>query len=275
MNYKILDKEQEKQRRIDILKSIADFCQKNDIIYYLAYGTMLGAVRENGMIAWDYDIDVMLPRPDYERFVSLYEDDRYRVQYYSINKNYGGKLAIVEDLGTINITDEKMDDNDPLKRISVELYPIDGAFGNRLLFSIHAILIDFLGKCNTIKSISVDNRRKWYKNLFLSILKLLLLPINNNFLVKCIHALSSSKKYEESRFSVISCIGFNSRRTKHKKNVYEVQTMAVFEGDSYPILKEYDLWLTAVYGNYMTPPPEQDINRSKKLQTYYQYGELI
>ena len=69
MNYKILDKEQEKQRRIDILKSIADFCQKNDIIYYLAYGTMLGAVRENGMIAWDYDIDVMLPSVPSQSFL--------------------------------------------------------------------------------------------------------------------------------------------------------------------------------------------------------------
>lgn len=60
--------EEQKQLALAILKSIADFCDKRGLRYYLAYGTMLGAVRHNGFIPWDDDIDIMMPRDDYNQF---------------------------------------------------------------------------------------------------------------------------------------------------------------------------------------------------------------
>ena len=70
---------------LDILKDVHDFCESHNIKYSLAYGTLLGAVRHKGFIPWDDDVDIIIPRPDYERFCR---------EYYS---SHGYKLYCPED----------------------------------------------------------------------------------------------------------------------------------------------------------------------------------
>ena len=62
--------EEMRKLQISILLYVHDFCKENNIRYSLSGGTLLGAVRHKGYIPWDDDIDIMMPRPDYERFVN-------------------------------------------------------------------------------------------------------------------------------------------------------------------------------------------------------------
>ena len=72
-----LSLEEVKKTQLEILKVFASFCESNGITYYLAYGTLIGAIRHKGYIPWDDDIDVIMPRPDYNRFIREFKDNRY------------------------------------------------------------------------------------------------------------------------------------------------------------------------------------------------------
>ena len=75
MAEKIIPQPEMKQMMLDIMQDIHDFCEKNGLRYYLAFGTMIGAVRHKGFIPWDDDIDLWMPRPDYDRLRKEFQAD--------------------------------------------------------------------------------------------------------------------------------------------------------------------------------------------------------
>ena len=73
-----------KEIEFDILKVFDAFCKENNIRYFFAYGTLLGAIRYKGFIPWDDDVDVLVPREDYDRMLTLFRDSE-KYQMFSLS----------------------------------------------------------------------------------------------------------------------------------------------------------------------------------------------
>lgn len=119
----------------DILKYIKKVCDENKINYYLAYGTLIGAVRHHGFIPWDDDIDIMMPREDFIKFVESTNKDKH--DYFKVvcrenNTNFTAPLPKVIDSRT-KLTQhygfiEKVD-----LGVYVDIFILDGAGGGHFI----------------------------------------------------------------------------------------------------------------------------------------------
>ena len=94
--------EETKDMLVDMLKYVDGFCAKNNITYYLFYGTLLGAVRHNGFIPWDDDIDIIMPRASFQKFSEIFNTStsRYRLESIYTDSNYYSPLAKIVDKQT-------------------------------------------------------------------------------------------------------------------------------------------------------------------------------
>ena len=121
--------------QLELLQQIADFCEKNNIKYFLAYGTLIGAIRHKGYIPWDDDIDIVMPRDDYDRFLELY-NEAYPfskvVDMYN-TKHYGFAFAKVHDVRTIIYETQYAQDS---FGVFVDVFPIDGIKGESQIMNV-------------------------------------------------------------------------------------------------------------------------------------------
>ena len=93
-----------KNIQLEILVQFRDYCEANNLQYFLYAGTLLGAIRHQGFIPWDDDIDVVMPRPDYEKFFQLSMKKpigKYlQTNHYSIRKHYNAPFIKLVDTRT-------------------------------------------------------------------------------------------------------------------------------------------------------------------------------
>ena len=117
---------QEECRRLQVsmLKEIDSFCRTNAISYFLAFGTLLGAIRHRGFIPWDDDVDIMMPRKDYEKFMILFPSKgRIRFLTAQNTENYPYAFGKVIDTHTIKI--EPLRSKYQVIGLDVDVFPID------------------------------------------------------------------------------------------------------------------------------------------------------
>lgn len=234
-----------------ILQEFDRVCKALDIPYMLFAGTLLGAVRHQGFIPWDDDVDVVLLRKDYDRLLreaeNLLDSDKFYLQkeFSEHWPMFFSKLRLNNTtcLEKYHPRDEKIHQG-----IYIDIFPCDNcaatAFGRRMQFLSSKIVI----------AKALDKRgyetRSTGKKLFMGLCRLL--P-NKPFL-----ALTKSGK-ENSKL-VHSFLGGASG---YEKNIYPREcflekTQGTFEGGSYPIPAEYDRLLRILYGEYMQLPAEED-----------------
>ena len=115
---------------LEILKDVHEFCVKNKIRYSLSGGSLLGAIRHNGFIPWDDDVDIQIPRPDYDRFIHIYKSSKgYRLFSREID---GGENVRIRLTKICEMTHTYVDNGpyqwiDKEVGVGIDVIPVDGA----------------------------------------------------------------------------------------------------------------------------------------------------
>ena len=234
--------------QLDILQKVADYCEKNNITYYLAYGTLIGAIRHKGYIPWDDDIDIAMPRPDYERFIRSFNNENSQIKVVSMHNNlyYGNSFAKVHDTRTvINETQYKRD----VFGVYIDVFPLDGVKNKYQIKKIR-LLNKFL---HTKKA--NYSQRKLSKKIINFFGKIVLLPFSVHDILNRIDKMSQKYPYGSTPYVGGICDTVVGERAMIDIDVFKDTRKHIFENRSYNIPIGYDKWLRRIYGDYMQLPP--------------------
>lgn len=249
-----LSVEEVKRVQLGILDAVADFCNRNGITFYLCGGTLLGAIRHQGYIPWDDDIDIAMERSQYTRFVDQFNgtNDLYEVRTADNSKGFPYPFAKITHRHT-RLVESLIAAQDPIG-VSIDLFPIDcmpaGDRQCRRLMRRMRIWRAML----SVKLSRLDQRRPLWKNAILVVAKVLLSPVPRRCILARITRLALSSEDPNSAKVGVIVWGYGEREVVDR-TVFRSTILKTYEGRSYPVPIGYHEWLTSVYGDYMTPPP--------------------
>lgn len=256
--------EESKKIMIDILESIDRCCRANNLKYSLCWGTMIGAVRHHGFIPWDDDIDITMPRDDYNRFLRVYNDPNYNVYTPKVDKNCIQIITKIYDKRTRIIFN-----NHPktLYGVWISIFPYDNVPDENLRqwekrLSFWTLL--YQGKA--ARFLTTNPIKKRIGKVFL---KIVLLPFSSFWLYNRVErCLTEYNGSQTKRVAITTGIGI-FKFLYFSKEWFDECIDIEFEGVKTKIIKGYDQFLKHRYGDYMELPPESERIPKHKYKAYY------
>lgn len=268
----IVQIEEIKKIQLDLMKAVHIFCQENKLTYYLWGGSLLGAIRHNGYIPWDDDIDIAMPRKDYEYFCSNFNIDTYKVVSCGRDDEYFLPYAKAYDSRTLK---EEVVCYRGKKRygIDVDIFPIDtvGSYENvEKTKAKRTKLIKKLIKSNYKFQKSTSALRTLVRAgrgiLYTFERKLGLLNSNKiaNELNKMATSFNGESKDQMSYADPWRKVPFYM-----PQDWVDNIILHKFEDTQFCIMEKYDQVLSAYFGDYMTLPPEEQRITHHNFKIFY------
>lgn len=251
---KLMSAEEVKSLQLEILDDITEFCKKKKLRYYLAYGTLIGAIRHNGFIPWDDDIDIMMPRPDYEILCKEYSgrNPNFKVICLENDKDCFINFAKVHDTTTRYQEDYAIETS---YGVFVDIFPLDG-YMNILQRKICRYLYYVIH----YKSLCCSKDNSVAKNIAIEAIKGVLAPVPMRYATRLLVRVSQLRDYDKSEYVYY----FSDKIKPLKRTFFEKAIFHQFENKKYCVPSMYDDVLRLQYGDYMKLPPEEErINKHK------------
>lgn len=242
-------------RLLDMLEWFHNFCAENGLRYYALGGTLLGAVRHKGFIPWDDDIDVGMPREDYNRLVNCMKSaentQSFVLETPLENKDYVYQYLKLYDTTTTLIENTRYKTK---RGIFLDIFPLDG-IGNTLEESENKF--KYIQKKNNYimtKICALSGHRKFYKNVAIVISRCIPFPGWRNTSRK-LDKHCSEKKFDEYQY-VTNPYGAWGKKEIFKREWFGEQPITLdFENIKICAPQDFDSFLTKMYGDYMKLPP--------------------
>lgn len=246
-----------KKAELNILSTVDDFCQKNNIKYSLAYGTLLGAVRHKGFIPWDDDIDIWMTRENYNKFIRVWKQNPvqgYILQNTDLEEDFSQNFTKIRKDNTAFIQNEEEKTTNYHKGIFIDIFPLDrvaktpSKIAVQKLYAMLTMLFYRKYAPPTEKGL-----KKYISEFFLKIV-----PKSKY---------ENARKYFENKYLFLSgdvdC-SWLSNSTYRDLSIYydsdmmDDYTFLQFEGRNFMSVSKWDHALKMQYGDYMQLPPEED-----------------
>lgn len=251
---------------LDIAIVFDRLCQKYHIPYYMLGGTMLGAIRHQGFIPWDDDMDFGIPRPFFKQFISIAKNE-LPISFELVDKN--NSEAVKKGFIKIQLKGSKVKEKvfgqqteSFFNGISIDIFPLDGADSSSLKGKLHIKIAFLLERIHEGKFCSLSIR-KGVKRWIAAFIKAL--PINERTLSNFIDRWIQKADYEKS-FLTANYYGHWKEREIMKKSILGKPTSYSFNGITLFGAERYDDYLKSLYGDYkILPPPEQQITHAEEI----------
>lgn len=244
-----------KEILLEILLKFDEYCTQNGLRYYLCGGALIGAIRHKGFIPWDDDIDVLMPRPDYERLIELERkkkiSDTFDLFTY---KNRNSNLIFIK-LGdiTTQIYNKYQVENEC---ISIDIFPIDGMSNENFVNKKRFNVMKFYHYLYSLKLWRFGNATSLPKNIIKSICYPISLTVNHSFICNKMDMFAKKYSFEHSYYIGDIIWGYGVKEIVSKEE-FLPQVTVKFENYEFKTTQMYDKYLSQVYGDYMSLPPEE------------------
>jgi lipopolysaccharide cholinephosphotransferase len=262
MESKDYDIKQLQQVDLEVFKMLIDIFDRHNLTYFLSGGTFLGAVRHKGFIPWDDDIDISMPRKDYELFLNNHLDElpeNVKAINFKIDENYKYYITRVQDLD-VKVKEIR---TGLITSPAVDILPLDGSPNNELLRKIYYFKIMALRALISLTyRDNIDPLRKRSAKEKIMIRIGLLLPLNRIFNPQKLKLKldKSMMKYSMASSEFSGCL-MGAYRTKQMvpTNWFAAGAKYQFEDIDANGPEKYDEYLSQMYGDYMKMPSQEKI----------------
>lgn len=248
------------QGSLSILKKIDDVCHKEGIRYWLMYGTLIGAVRHHGFIPWDDDLDIAMPRPDYERFLAHFDNHANELwPLVALHNTENRELPFL--ITRVSDTSYKMigeyGDEIPELGTFVDVYPIDGCGNNsdeatNLKNKCFDAVLNYLRASNfKSNSRNANAAKRVLKGIYSMMLG------NSSGYCDEVYRLATSNFYDCSSYCACLVWPCEGDPLIERENIDELMPIQFEDMNSWAPIG-YDKVLRDQYGDYMQLPPENE-----------------
>lgn len=244
------------EKMLEMLLYFDQFCRENHLMYYLCGGCLIGAVRHQGFVPWDDDIDLFMPRPDYERLVAIWtqkaDTAKYRYCRTSRNKVYHDGGASIRDIRTTEINRHSVNE-DICHGIALEIMPIDGCPKSSLKRGWQ-LYNAFLFSLFNVQRLP-DNKGGFVRTISRLAYKFVSSPTTRYRIWKRAERRMTQYRWEDCN-EVTELIGsIKGMMIRHPKKDFDAVVYLDFEGHKVPVMTGYKRYLTEIWGDYMQLPP--------------------
>lgn len=241
-----------------IMDEIDRICRKHNLRYSLFAGSLIGAVRHNGIIPWDDDIDICMPREDYDIFLEICQKElkkEFGVISMETKSDYGYGFSKIILKGT-KIRQVGLNKGNSIFQLWVDIFPYDCIPNSIFKQKIHSFKNYFLVKILEERYDGIYGNKNLVKIVIFGLLHVINSIIPSSFLKNQLK--NNMTKYNKEVTNEITCLSSPYKYEKEKLPATFFDKLSDYDfcGRKYLGYTDYDFYLTKIYGDYMKIPPK-------------------